>query len=102
MTFSVYIGSVYFLFIFFFVGWDQNLNVNILGEFSVKIGFFLFWSGRFLEMLWGSHKTSYMFWVFNVEKGTILHAFWQFLIFFGGGGGGGSNLKRTSNGLTQI
>ena len=44
MTFSVYIGSVYFLFIFFFfVGWDQNLNVNILGEFSVKIGFsFLF------------------------------------------------------------
>ena len=39
MTFSVYIGSVYFLFIFFFVGWDQNLNVNILGEFSVKIGF---------------------------------------------------------------
>ena len=38
MTFSVYIGSVYFLFIFFFVGWDQ-LNVNILGEFSVKIGF---------------------------------------------------------------
>ena len=43
MTFSVYIGSVYFLFIFFLfsllVGWDQNLNVNILGEFSVKIGF---------------------------------------------------------------
>ena len=39
MTFSVYIGSVYFLFIFFFVGWDQNLNVNIFGEFSVKIDF---------------------------------------------------------------
>ena len=44
-----------------------------------------------------------MFWVFNVEKGTILDAFWQFLIFFGGGGGGGGgNLKRTSNGLTQL
>ena len=50
-------------------------------------------------MFWRSHKISYMFWVFNVEKGTILNAFWQFLIFFGGGGG---NLKRTSNGLTQI
>ena len=35
----MYIGSVYFLFIFFFVGWDQNLNVNIFGEFSVKIDF---------------------------------------------------------------
>ena len=68
MTFSVYIGSVYFLFfsIFFsfsfFVGWDQNLNVNILGEFSVKIGF-------------------------------------SFLVRYLGGGG---NLKRTSNGLTQL
>ena len=37
-------------------------------------------------MFWGSHKTSYMFWVLNVEKGTVLNAFWQFLIFFGGGG----------------
>ena len=37
-------------------------------------------------MFWGSHKTSYMFGVFNVEKGTILNAFWQFLIFFGGAG----------------
>ena len=44
-----------------------------------------------------------MFWVFNVEKGTILNAFWQFLIFFVGMGGGGvGNLKRTSNGLTQL
>ena len=51
-------------------------------------------------MFWGSRKTSCMFWVFNVEKGTILNAFWQFLIFFGGCGG--SNLKRTSNGLTQL
>ena len=40
MTFSVYTGSVYFLFIFFFVGWGQNFNVNIFGEFSVKIEFF--------------------------------------------------------------
>ena len=24
-------------------------------------------------MFWGSHKTPYMFWVFNVEKGTILN-----------------------------
>ena len=48
-------------------------------------------------MFWGSHKTSYMFWVFNVEKG--INAFWQFLIFFGGRG---RNLKRTSNGLTQL
>ena len=37
-------------------------------------------------MFWGSRKTSYMFWVFNVEKGTIPNAFWQFLIFFGVGG----------------
>ena len=96
MTFSVYIGSVYFLFIFFFVGWDQNLNVNSFGEFSVKIDIF-FWSGRFLEMFWGSHKTSYMFWVFNVENGTILNAFWQFLIFFGGGGWG-----VTSNELQMV
>ena len=50
-------------------------------------------------MFWGSHKTSYMFLVFNVEKGTILNAFWQFLIFFGGRG---RNLKQTSNGLTQL
>ena len=39
MTFSVYIGSVYFLFIFFFCGLGSNLNVIILGEFYVKIGF---------------------------------------------------------------
>ena len=50
-------------------------------------------------MFWGSHKTSYMFWVFNVEKGTILNAFWQFLIFFGGGGGGAGV---TSNELQMV
>ena len=42
-------------------------------------------------MFWGSHKTSYMFWVLKVEKGTILNAFWQFLIFFVNGGGLTSN-----------
>ena len=38
--FCVYrLGLFSFHFLFFFVGWGQNLNVNILGEFSVKIGF---------------------------------------------------------------
>ena len=84
MTFSVYIGSVYFLFIFFFVGWDQNLNVNILGEFSIKNVVF-FGQGDFWRCFGGLIKHCICFGCLMSKKG-----------------GGGGNLKRTSNGLTQL
>ena len=98
MTFSVYIGSVYFLFIFFFVGWDQNLNVNILGEFSVKIGFSFFGQGDFWRCFGGLIKHHICFGCLMSKKGLFLMRFGNFSIFFGGGGGEGV----TSNEIQMV
>ena len=79
MTFSVYIGSVYFLFIFFFfVGWDQNLNVNILGGGFCKNRFFFFGQGDFWRCFGGLIKHRICFGCLMSKKGLFLMRFGNF------------------------
>ena len=56
MTFSVYIGSVYFLFIFFFVGWVSKFECQYFGGVFCKNRFFFFGQGDFWRCFGGLIK----------------------------------------------
>ena len=86
MTFSVYIGSVYFLFIFFFCGLGSKFECQYFGGVFCKNRFFFFGQGDFWRCFGGLIKHRICFGCLMSKKGLFLMRFGNFDIFRGGGG----------------